>query len=198
MENYYKKQQEIINSFNKDVKPTLLLHTCCALCFSSSFMQIKDYFDITVFFYNPNIYPTDEYNKRKNETLRLIEIFNKEFNSNIKFVEQIEDFESYNAKKVHKNKCFDCIYNRLLVSYNYANSNDFDYVSTTLTLGRLKNSIMINQIGAMLESHYKTKYFYSDFKKNKWIDLSLMLIEKYNIYAKYYCGCEKYYEEVVK
>ena len=184
MENYYKKQLEIINKIDTNDKPTLLLHTCCALCFSSSLMQIKDYFDITVFFYNPNIYPSYEYEKRKNETLRLIKIFNLEYNLNIKFVEQVESFESY-----------DCIYNRLLVSYNFANENNFDYVSTTLTLGRLKNSNMINLIGESLSKYYNTKYFYSDFKKNKGIDLSLTLKEKYKIYAQNYCGCEKYYEK---
>ena len=135
----------------------------------------------TVFFYNPNIYPSEEYNKRKQETIRLIEIFNKEYNLNMKFVEQVEAFETYNEKKVHNNKCFDCIYNRMLVSYNYANNNNYDYVTTTLTLGRLKNSEMINQIGEMLESNYDTKYFYSNFKKNKGIDLSLELKEKYII-----------------
>ena len=196
MRNYYKEQIELTNKLiQENKKPTLLLHTCCALCFSSCFMQCKDAFDITVFFYNPNIYPSEEYNKRKQETIRLIEIFNKEYNLNMKFVEQLEDFETYNKKKVHKNKCFDCIYNRMLVSYNYANTHNFDYFTTTLTLGRLKNSEMINQIGEMLESNYTTKYFYSNFKKNKGIDLSLELKEKYNIYAQNYCGCEKYQKE---
>lgn len=193
MINYYLEQTKLIDAIkNQKQKPTLLLHTCCALCFSSAFMQCKDYFEITVFFYNPNIYPYLEYDKRKNETLRLIEIFNKEFSLNIKFIEQTESFELYNEKKVHENKCFDCIYNRLLVSYHYANENNYDYVSTTLTVGRLKNSQMINQIGNMLEPNFKTKYFYSDFKKNKGIDLSLQLKRKYNIYAQNYCGCEKY------
>lgn len=196
MRNYYKEQIDLCNKIEQEgKKPTLLLHTCCALCFSSSFMQIYKYFDITVFFFNPNIYPKDEYEKRKNETKRLIEIFNKEFNTNVKFVEKIEQFETYKDKKIHKNKCFDCILNRLLVSYNYAEEHNFDYVSTTLTLGRLKNSEMINQIGEMLEPNYKTKYFYSNFKKNKGIDLSLELKEKYNIYAQNYCGCEPYYKE---
>ena len=196
MRNYYKEQVELVNKLNEqEKKPTLLLHTCCALCFSSSFMQIKDAFDITVFFYNPNIYPSEEYNKRKEETIRLIDIFNKEFNLNIKFVEQVEDFEAYNSKKVHNKKCFDCIYNRILVSYNYADANNFDYVSTTLTLGRLKNSEMINQIGEDLSQHFTTKYFFSNFKKNGGIDLSLSLKEKYNIYAQNYCGCEPYYKE---
>lgn len=195
MNDYYARQVKLLEELkSKEKKPTLLLHTCCALCFSSAFMQCKDYFEITVFFYNPNIYPLGEYEKRKNETLRLIEIFKKEFNVNIKFVEQIENFEAYNKKKVHKHKCYDCIYNRILNSYNYANSNNYDYITTTLTVGRLKNSIMINQIGEMLEPYYKTKYFYSNFKKNKGIDLSLEMKKKYNIYAQNYCGCEKYYE----
>ena len=171
MRNYYKEQIELLDKLkDNNQKPTLLLHTCCALCFSSSFMQIKDYFNVTVFFYNPNIYPLDEYNKRKEETLRLIEIFNKEFNCNINFVEQTEDFKTFENKKVHDKKCFDCIYNRLLVSYNYADEHNFDYVTTTLTLGRLKNSDMINQIGELLEKNHQSKYFYSNFKKNKGID----------------------------
>ena len=182
--NFYKEQTDLINKLKEEnKKPTLLLHTCCALCFSSAFMQIKDAFDITVFFYNPNIYPSDEYNKRKNETLRLIDIFNTEFNANIKFVEQIEDFCSYDEKKVHDNKCFDCINNRLLVSYKYTNNNNYDYISTTLTVGRLKDSRMINEIGKMLEPLFKTKYFYSNFKKNKGIDLILEMKKKYNIYV---------------
>jgi len=195
MRNYYNEQIELTNKLkSENKKPTLLLHTCCALCFSSAFMQCKDYFDITVFFFNPNIYPSEEYEKRKSETLRLIDIFNKEYNLNTKFVEYKEDFEVYKDKKVHHNKCFDCIYNRILVSYNYANDNNFDYVTTTLTVGRLKDSIMINQMGELLEPNYKTKYFYSNFKKNGGIDLSLELKEKYNIYAQNYCGCEPYYK----
>lgn len=190
----YKKQVELTSSLiDNKIKKTLLLHTCCALCFSSAFLQCKDAFNITVFFYNPNIYPSDEYEKRKQETLRLIQIFEKEYNVSIDFVEQVEDFDSYSNKKIHDNKCFDCIYNRLLVSYNYANSHNFDYVSTTLTVGRLKNSTMINQIGEMLEKNYQTKYFYSNFKKNNGIQLSLQMKEKYNIYAQNYCGCEPYY-----
>ncbi len=195
MRNYYQEQIELCNELKeKNKKPKLLLHTCCALCFSSAFMQCKDYFEITVFFYNPNIYPNAEYEKRKQETLRLIEIFNQEYHLNISFVEEVEEFETYRQKKVHANHCFDCIYNRLLVSYNYADTHHFNYVTTTLTVGRLKNSIMINQIGELLEKTHSTAYFYSNFKKNKGIELSLYLKEKYQIYAQNYCGCEKFDE----
>lgn len=194
---YYRKQIEKIEELKKaNLKPTLLLHTCCAVCFSSAYMQIKDSFDITVFFFNPNIYPSSEYDKRKEEVLRLIEIFNKEFNTNVKFIEKLEDFMSYKEKKVHKYPCYDCIYNRLLVSYNYAEKEKFDYVSTTLTVGRQKNSMLINLLGEQLEKNYKiTKYFYSDFKKNNGILLSNEMRKKYNIYAQNYCGCEPYYQK---
>ena len=107
-----------------------------------------------------------EYNKRKIETLRLIEIFKKEYNVEIKFVEQVESFESYNEKKVHQNKCFDCIHNRLLVSYNYADEHNYDYVSTTLTLGRLKNSNMINLLGEMLSKIRIKVFCFMSFRKH--------------------------------
>ena len=196
MKSYYQMQLDLCNYLKENnLKPSLLLHTCCALCFSSAFMQCKDYFNITVFFYNPNIYPSNEYEKRKQETLRLIDIFQKEYHVTINFIEQIEDFKIYDAKKVHQNKCFDCIHNRLLVSYNYADMHHFDYITTTLTVGRLKNSIMINQLGEMLEKNHQTKYFYSNFKKNNGIGLSLKMKEKYHIYAQNYCGCEPYYQK---
>lgn len=73
-------------------KPSLLLHTCCAMCFSSSFLQIKDYFQVTVYYFNPNIYPLEEYEKRKNEVLRLIDIFEKEYQVKIDFIEEKKDF----------------------------------------------------------------------------------------------------------
>ena len=81
-ENYNLKFEEIISKL--DHKPKLLLHSCCAPCSSHVITLLKDYFDVTVFFYNPNIYPLQEYEKRKQETIRLINIFNEEFNTNIK------------------------------------------------------------------------------------------------------------------
>lgn len=193
MKNYYQVQQILMDQIKKEkTKPRLLLHTCCALCFSSAFLQCKDLFQITVFFFNPNIYPLEEYEKRKKETLRLIQIFSQEFHMHIDFVEKKEDFEHYQKKKIHQHHCYDCIYNRLLNAYVYAEKNHFDYVTTTLTVGRLKDSYMINLIGETLEPTFKCKYFYSDFKKNKGIDLSLQMKEKYQIYAQNYCGCETY------
>ncbi len=197
MKNYLKLfTQEIDKVSLLKQKPTLLLHTCCAMCFSASYMQLKDYFDISVYFYNPNIYPLDEYIKRKNEVIRVIDLFNKEFSTNVKFIEENDTFDYYKVKKVHKVGCFDCFHLRILKSFEYANNNGFDYFTTTLTLGRLKNSYLINSIGESLQPLFmKTKYLFSDFKKNKGIDVSLEMKEKYNIYAQCYCGCEPYYNE---
>lgn len=174
-------------------KPSLLLHTCCAMCFSSSFLQIKDYFRVTVYYFNPNIYPLEEYEKRKNEVLRLIDIFEKEYQVKIDFIEEKKDFNDYLQCKIHQKGCQDCLHLRLLYSFQYAMQHHYDYVTTTLTLGRLKDSSLINSLAYSLQPMFPTiHYLYSDFKKNKGIDLSLQCKEKYSIYAQCYCGCEKY------
>lgn len=174
-------------------KPSLLLHTCCAMCFSSSFLQIKDYFQVTVYYFNPNIYPLEEYEKRKNEVFRLIDIFEKEYQVKIDFIEEKKDFNDYLQCKIHQKGCQDCLHLRLLYSFQYAMQHHYDYVTTTLTLGRLKDSSLINSLAYSLQPMFPTvNYLYSDFKKNKGIDLSLQCKEKYSIYAQCYCGCEKY------
>ncbi len=187
----FQKELEKVKKFPQ--KPKLLLHTCCAMCFSSSFLQIKDYFQITVYYFNPNIFPLKEYEKRKNEVLRLIHIFEKEYQLTIDFVEEKEDFETYLQCKIHEKGCLDCLHLRLLRSYQYAQKHHFDYLTTTLTLGRQKDSSVINSIAYSLKPMFSTvQYLYSDFKKNKGIDLSLECKKKYDIYAQCYCGCEKY------
>ncbi len=197
MKNNYEEFMDKINEIKKlKEKPTLLLHTCCALCFSSAYLQLKDYFKITVFFYNPNIYPLEEYEKRKQEVLRMIQIFNNEYHTEVQFIEKIDTFDDYKSKKIHSKGCLDCFHLRLLKSFMYANENHFDYMTTTLTVGRLKNSKLLNQIGQSLQSMFDpTQYLISDFKKNGGIDLSLQCKEKYHIYAQCYCGCEPYYQE---
>lgn len=196
MKNDYDKFLDKIEEIKKlDEKPTLLLHTCCALCFSSAYMQLKDYFHITVFYYNPNIYPLDEYEKRKNEVIRMIDIFNNEYHTDVKFIESIGKFDYYKNKKIHLKGCMDCFHLRLMKSFMYANDNKYDYFTTTLTVGRLKNSNLLNRIGESLQPMFEnTKYLFSDFKKNGGINISLRCKEKYNIYAQCYCGCEPYYQ----
>ena len=193
--NYQKELEKLLTRLEKEEKvPTLLLHSCCAPCSSYVLEYLSQYFKITVFYYNPNIYPMEEYEKRKNEVLRLIKLFNQEYQTNVDFIEEKDDFNCYLEKKVHVKGCMDCFHLRLLKSFTYANKNHYDYVTTTLTVGRLKNSILMNQIAESLQPMFtKTHYLYSDFKKNKGIEISLNCKEKYGIYAQCYCGCEPYY-----
>ena len=192
--NYELKFLEIVN--NLSYKPKLLLHSCCAPCSSATLKRVMEFFDVTVIYYNPNIYPKAEYQKRKDEQLRLlkklsVDFFDCDYNYQ-DFSSQVEGLEKEPEGGKRCNKCFLL---RLEYVAQKAKELNFEYFGTTLTISPHKNEQVINQIGEILESNYKTKYFYSNFKKNKGIDLSLELKEKYNIYAQNYCGCEKYVKE---
>lgn len=174
-------------------KPTLLLHVCCAPCSSYVLTYLSEYFDITVLYYNPNISPKEEYNKRLNEEKRLI----KELDKGIKIMECNYDYETF--KKMSKGleeepeggaRCIKCYTLRLEETARLALKNKFDYFTTTLTISPLKDSQKLNQIGAYLENKYGIKYLYSDFKKKEGYKTSIILSKKYNLYRQNYCGCE--------
>lgn len=190
--NYDKLMEEIINKL--DGKKTLLLHSCCAPCSSSVITRLNDYFDITIYYYNPNIEPIEEYIKRKQEQIRFI----KEFNPNIKFIDC--DYENNEFKNISKNlesekeggaRCHKCYYLRLEKTLNKALECNFDYYGTTLTVSPYKNSEVINNIGLFLEGEYQNKVLYlvSDFKKQDGYKKSIELSKKYNLYRQDYCGC---------
>lgn len=174
-------------------KPTLLLHVCCAPCSSYVLTYLSEYFDITVLYYNPNISPKEEYNKRLNEEKRLI----KELDKGIKIMECNYDYETF--KEMSKGleeepeggaRCIKCYTLRLEETARLALKNKFDYFTTTLTISPLKDSQKLNQIGAYLENKYGIKYLYSDFKKKEGYKTSIILSKKYNLYRQNYCGCE--------
>lgn len=174
-------------------KPRLLLHVCCAPCSSYVLTYLCDYFDITILYYNPNISPYEEYEKRLNEAKRLIKELNKE---NIHIMEcayENEEFESI-AKGLEDApeggiRCRKCYKLRIEKAAKYAKENNFDYFTTTLTISPLKNSQVLNQIGKELEEKYNVKYLYSDFKKKEGYKTSIILSKKYNLYRQNYCGC---------
>ena len=177
----------------KDKKPKLLLHVCCAPCSSYVLEYLSNYFEITVLYYNPNISPYEEYEKRLNEEKRLIKEMNKE---NIKIMECEYDNELFEqmAKGLENVKeggirCYKCYQLRLEKSAKYAKENNFDYFTTTLTISPLKNSQVLNKIGKELEEKYNIKYLYSDFKKKEVYKRSIILSQKYNLYRQNYCGC---------
>jgi predicted adenine nucleotide alpha hydrolase (AANH) superfamily ATPase len=181
--NYQKELEKLIDTL--DHKPTLLLHSCCAPCSSHCITYLKDYFDITILYYNPNIEPYSEYIKRKNEQIRLCEILN------IKYIDISWDNNSYRefvkgleSEKEGGRRCVNCIKMRLLKTYEL--SKDYEYFGTTLTVSPHKNSKLINELGLEIDG---TKYLISDFKKQEGYKKSIELSKKYELYRQDYCGC---------
>ena len=190
--NYHKKLEEIIR--NLDYTPKLLLHSCCAPCSSYVLSFLTKYFDITILYYNPNIEPIEEYEKRKEEEKRLIKEIDK-VNSidiidcdwdNAKFKEM-----SFGLEQVPERgkRCYLCYELRMDKTARVAKDKGYDFFATTLTVSPYKNSNWINEIGYKLQDKYNIKYLCSDFKKNNGYKQSIELSKKYNLYRQDYCGC---------
>ena len=188
-ENYANKLKEIIDKL--DYKPKLLLHGCCAPCSSYVITYLYDYFDITILYYNPNIYPYEEYKKRKDEQIRLISNFN-----GVKIIDCDYDNDIYNEvikglenEPERGSRCTKCFYLRLNKTGEIAKKNDFEYFGTTLTVSPYKNAKLLNEIGEDISKKYDIKWLYSDFKKNDGYKKSIELSKKYDLYRQDYCGC---------
>ena len=192
--NYQKELEKIINTLDGNKPPRLLLHACCAPCASYCLEYLSNYFDITVYYYNPNISPAGEFDKRFNEIKRLI----KELpvKNEVKLVEGVyryEDFlsiaEGLEDVKEGGERCFKCYRLRLEKTAELARDEGFDYFCTTLSISPLKNSQKLNEIGFELEKEYGVKWLPSDFKKNEGYKRSIELSRKYNLYRQNFCGC---------
>jgi len=193
--NYQNKLLDIVKTFG-NTKPSLLLHSCCGPCSTQVIDFLKDYFNITVYYYNPNIEPRSEYLKRKNEQLRFIDLFNKENIEKINFLDC--DYENEEFKKCSKGleneleggaRCNKCFYLRLNNTALIAKEKNFEYFGTTLTVSPHKNSQMINSIGENISNLIGVKYIYGDFKKNDGYKKSIEFSNLYNLYRQDYCGC---------
>ena len=190
--NYHKKMKSIIEEL--DYIPNLLLHSCCAPCSSYVLSFLTKYFNITVLYYNPNIEPIEEYNKRKQEEIRLIKEIDKENKINIIDCDWDNDkFKKISLgleKEPEKGKrCYLCYELRMEKTTQVAQEKGYDFFATTLTVSPYKNSNWINEIGYNLEKMYKVKYLCSDFKKNNGYKQSIELSKKYKLYRQDYCGC---------
>ena len=190
--NYQKKLEELVEKL--DYTPRLLLHSCCAHCSSRCIEYLSNYFDITVIYYNPNISPIEEYEKRKAEQIKFI----SEFNSinKLDFIDvgyDYNDFLSIAKGLEHVpeggERCFKCYRMRLEKTAQVARDNNYDFFGTTLTVSPYKNSQVLNKIGEELSHQYGVKYLYSDFKKNNGYKRSIELSREYNLYRQDYCGC---------
>lgn len=174
-------------------KPTLLLHSCCGPCSSYVLSYLKDDFDITLVYYNPNIYPRNEYYKRYNEQKRLIkEMFNDEIKimkcNYIPFVYYFKVLRNKHDKE-GGNRCHICYNLRLERTSVKAKELGYDFFGTTLTVSPYKNAQVINTLGKELETKYNIKFLYSDFKKEEGYKKSIEYSKKYNLYRQDYCGC---------
>ena len=191
--NYQKELEKILDTIDIKSKPKLLLHACCGPCSSYVIEYLSKYFDITIYYYNPNIYPKEEYERRLEELKKFVNTFN----NGVKVIEELYDPEDYN--KAVKNlehlgeksiRCYNCYEFRMNKAALYAKENNYDYFTTTLSISPHKNSNWINEIGNNLEKEYGIKYLYSDFKKKNGYKRSLELSKEYNLYRQDYCGCK--------
>ena len=180
---------------NLNGKKTLLLHACCAPCSSYVIEYLSNYFDITILFYNPNIDTLEEQNKRLQELLKFVKCFKTK--NPVKVVslgynnqDYLDIIEGLEQEKEGGSRCFKCYRLRLEKSFIYAKKHNFDFITTTLTISHLKNSKIINEIGAELENIYHVNYLYSDFKKKEGYKRSIVLSHEYNLYRQDYCGCK--------
>ena len=199
--NYQLKLDEIINSLDKPKR--LLLHSCCAPCSSCTIERLAEHFYVTILYYNPNIEPAEEYEKRKSEQIRFLKVFKSKYPidmididyDNEKFHEVIKGLENEPEGGARCAKCFRL---RLEKTAAIAKEKGFDYFGTTLTVSPHKNSQVINKIGEVLENEYKVPFLYSDFKKREGYKRSIELSCMFNLYRQCYCGCLYSLEEKKK
>ena len=200
--NYQKELEKIIASLQEPKK--VFLHSCCAPCSSYCMEYLRRYFDVTVFYYNPNIMHEDEYRKRVDEQKRLIDAYNQLEQTEegmwlrkISFTEGIYDVENYLAvikgfedAPEGGSRCGRCFELRLRETARVAKEMGMDYFTTTLTISPLKNAQLLNEIGNRIGEEMGIAFLPSDFKKNNGYLRSIELSKEYDLYRQDYCGCE--------
>lgn len=201
---YQRKYLSLIEEIdNSGKRPTLFLHACCGPCLTYPLSILIDHFDVTVGFFNPNIYPVEEYQKRLETLTRFIEEYSKARGVRIPLVVNEEDFLKY-QKAFEKRKddyeggktCLACHAYRMGLAYQYAFEHHFDYFTTVMTVSCKKPSRELNEIAEKLALQYPTtKYLYSDFKKDNGQLKGILISKEYNLYRQDYCGCLPSLEE---
>ena len=177
------------------LRPRLLLHACCAPCSSYVLCYLSEFFDITLFFYNPNISPKEENDFRAEELARLCREMSLARLPEI-IVSDYEPQKFYDAVKGMEDlpeggaRCAVCYRLRLEKTAQEAKNGRFDYFTTTLSISPYKRADWLNEIGKKLSEEYGVRYLFSDFKKKNGYKISCELSKQYNLYRQDYCGCE--------
>ena len=192
--NYQLMLDQIIEENRSHGKvPTLLLHSCCGPCSSYVVTYLKDYFSVTVLYYNPNIYPEEEYDHRLSEQARLLKelqvpLLAVPYNHQ-EFLDQVKGLE---GEPEGGARCEVCFRLRLRKTYETALQEGYDYYCTTLTVSPHKNAAVINRVGQQMteEGQRNVLWLPSDFKKRDGYKRSIELSRQYDLYRQDYCGCE--------
>ena len=194
-ENYQLSLERTLKAIDGlEKKKTLLLHACCAPCSSYVLEYLSKYFDITLFFYNPNIYPGEEFRFREDELRRLIGEMPLPESVNI-ISGRYEPSEFFDIARGYEElpegdeRCRRCYALRLEESARAAKEGGFDYFCTTLSISPYKNAEWLNTIGKEMSEKYGVGYLFSDFKKKNGYKRSCLLSEQYSLYRQDYCGC---------
>ena len=190
--NYNKEMYKQMENIEEGTK--LLLHACCAPCSSYCIEYLSNYFEITVFYYNPNISDKKEYDKRVNELKRFVSEFNTKYKVKVLegeyepevFNEIVKGMEDLPEKS---KRCYYCYELRIKDTARVAEKLNYPYFTTTLSLSPHKNANWINEIGKNQEKEFETAFLYSDFKKDEGYKRSIELSKEYNLYRQDYCGC---------
>lgn len=193
-ENFFRKFDKIVGQFG-DAKPGILLHSCCGPCSSSVLELLSKYFDVTVLWYNPNLYPETEYDKRLETQKQLIDAIAEDGVQARLLVEPWRSEDYFSRIKGLENepeegkRCLECFRIRLEETARIASERGFEWFCTTLTVSSRKDAVAINAIGREAEAKYGVKWLPSEFKKREGNHRSIILSEKYGLYRQEYCGC---------
>ena len=190
--NNYQKHIKQIQSLQG--KPTLLIHICCGVCSVYPLVYLREYFNITIYFSNSNIYPYEEYLKRLNALQTYLDYLHDD---SIKLIVDeydnetyMKDLEKYKDEPEGKNRCKLCYRKRMEAAYKYASKFNYEYCTTVMSISNRKNADYINEIGEELEKKYpNVKYLYADFKKADGITINEKMNKELNLYHQSYCGC---------
>ena len=176
---------------NLDFRPKILLHSCCGPCSSTCIERLKQNFDVTVFYYNPNIYPQSEFNIRLENQKKVATYF-----SNVKIIspnycedEYLQEVKGLESEREGGKRCEKCFYLRLKKTAQYAKDNGYDFFGTTLTVSSHKDEQKINVIGEQISAEVGIPFLYSDFKKHDGYKRSIELSKQLGLYRQNYCGC---------
>ncbi|KRM96926.1 hypothetical protein FC19_GL000453 [Liquorilactobacillus aquaticus DSM 21051] len=195
--NYDKILQKMIGNWQQqNVRPKILLHSCCAPCSTYTLEYLTKYADVTVYYANSNIHPRDEYKRREYVQQKFITDFNTRTDNNVQFIaapyEPQKYFEAVRGLEKEPEggqRCEACFNYRLDLVAAKAVELGFDYFGSALTISPHKNSQVVNRVGIHVQNFYTTKYLPSDFKKNNGYRRSVEMCKEYDVYRQCYCGC---------